>query len=111
MSPGFHRINLEQMKVEHFLAFLLSMTDTKKMKFRASYGDLQSALTYLFKTCNVIPTETFKLRLRSAMKGLKNTAAKGRSATGGKLTVGKKPLPFPVYVALSRWLLDDSSDK
>jgi len=111
MSPAFHPINLEQMKVEHFLAFLLSMTDTKKMKFRASYGDLQSALTYLFKTCNVIPAETFKLRLRSAMKGLKNTAAKGRSATGGKLTVGKKPLPFPVYVALSRWLLEDSSDE
>ena len=27
------------------------------------------------------------------------------------MTVGKKPLLFPFYVALSRWLLDDSSDE
>jgi hypothetical protein len=44
--------------------------------------------------------------MKQAMSGLKNTSARARGAAGGSLGEGKKPLPFEVYRAICRWLLE-----
>lgn len=77
-TKDFHPVKLDVFTEYDFVGFLLTLTDTKNLKFRLSYGDLRSALTYLYTRCEVVPTAQFKLRLKGAMKGLKNTAAKAR---------------------------------
>ena len=106
-SPEYHPIDLQRLQPKVFLEHLLNLTDTLVNKeYLKSYGSHRSALTMLFLDCGVTRREQFLQVLSRLMKGLKNTSAKERGAQGARLTEGKEPLPFVVYCAICRWLLE-----
>ena len=106
-SPTYQPIRLEQLQPQVFLEFLLNMTDTlHKKEYLKTYGAHRAALTMLFIDCRVTRSDQFQQELSRKMKGLKNTSAKERGKQGKRLTEGKEPLPFVVYCAICRWLLE-----
>jgi hypothetical protein len=106
-GPEYHPINLLQLHPQVFLSFLLSITNAKKKEYNKSYGGHRSALTHLFTMCEVSPSVSFHAKMKRYMAGLKNTSAAARGEKGGKLGEGKEPLPFEVYRALCKWLLEE----
>ena len=106
-SPDYHPINLQSLEPKVFLEHLLCLTDTiVKKEYLKSYGGHRSGLTMLFLDCRVTRSEEFQQVLSRLMKGLKNTSAQERGLQGVRLTEGKEPLPFVVYCAICRWLLE-----
>jgi hypothetical protein len=63
----------------------------------------------LFKVCEVSTSAKFQAKLKQFMTGLKNTAAAARSEKGAKLGEAKEPLPFEVYHAICKCLLEEGS--
>lgn len=110
-SKDYHPIDLQNLDPRVFLEYLLSLTDVKNNEYFKSYGGHRSGLTQLFTQCEVSPTKPFLQKMKRVMSGLKNTAARARGQAGGKLGEGKEPLPFEVYRALCKWLLEDESNE
>jgi len=121
-SPDYHPIDLAKLEVPTFIAYLLNLTKSdrsaapaapassdkkEEQEFMKSYGGHRSALTYLFTECDITPSKQFQQRMKQAMSGLKNTAAKCRGEKGSKLGAGKEPLPFDVYRAICKALVKD----
>ena len=108
-SADYHPISVENLTPDVFVGFLLSLTNSKEDEFLKSYGSHRSALTLLFTNCEVTPSSQFKQNLARFMKGLKNKAATARGEKGSRLNEGKDPLPFEVYRAICKWLLEEGS--
>jgi hypothetical protein len=104
-SPNYHPIDLNKLEAKVFLEHLLNLTATKDDKYLKTYGTHRSALTMLFCECEVPKSKQFEEQLKGMMKGIKNKSAAARQKTGERLTEGKDPLPFKVYVALCRLFL------
>jgi hypothetical protein len=47
--------------------------------------------------------------MKQGMMGLKNKSAEARGDKGSKLSEGKEPMPFEVYRAICKWLIEDGS--
>jgi hypothetical protein len=92
-----------------FMNFLFSLSDTKGAEYMKSYGVFRSALTDLYGQCEVIPTDAFTKKMKRLYQGLKRRSARSRGAAGKKLGEGKDPMPFELYQALCKWLLEDDS--
>lgn len=110
-GPRFHPIDLKVFTAKDFIRFLCSLTDVKNHKYRSHYGDLRSALNYLYVKCELQPTQQFKTSLKGEMKRIRNLAAKAREATGDNGSVDKKPLPFQAYRQICQWLLESEGDE
>jgi len=106
-SEEYHPVMLERLPATVFLEFLLALNDDGE--FFKSYGGLRSSLTFLFTQCRVTPSKEFIQDLKVGMTGLKNKSAMARGEQGCKLGEGKEPLPFEVYRAICRWLIEDGS--
>jgi hypothetical protein len=110
-GPDYLPIDLARLEPEAFLSFLLSITNVKANEFNKSYNGHRSALTFLFTVCEVAPTPSFHAKMKRCMTGLKNTSAAARGEKGSKLGEGKEPMPFEVYRALCKWMLEDGSSE
>jgi hypothetical protein len=108
-SPEYHPIDLFRLDPHTFIGFLCSLSDTKENEFKVSYGGHRSALTYLFTTTEITPPALFYQKMKQGMMGLKNKSAAARGDKGGKLSEGKEPMPFEVYRAICKWLIEDGS--
>jgi hypothetical protein len=111
-SKSFHPIKLQGPKSltpEIFVSFLLSHSDTKAGEYKKAYGGHRSALSDLMNQCEVTPSQQQQNKLKRLFKGLNRTSAKARGATGARLGEGKDPLPFELYRAICKWLLEDES--
>jgi hypothetical protein len=108
-GPEYHPIDLLQLYPHVFLSFLLSITNAKNKEYNKSYGGHRSALTHLFTICEVSPPTTFQAKLKQYMTGLKNMSAVACGEKGAKLGEGKEPLPFDVYRAICKWLLEEGN--
>jgi hypothetical protein len=53
----------------------------------------------------------FYQKLKQGMTGLKNKSAEARGDKGSKLSEGKEPMPFELYRALCKWLIEDGSSE
>jgi len=106
-GPDYHPVDLPKLDPWIFLSFLLSITNAKDKEYNKLYGGHRSALTHLFTICEVSPSESFRSKMKRYMTGLKNTSAAARNEKGSKLGEGKEPLPFAVYRALCKWLLEE----
>lgn len=106
-SPSYQPIVLSKLKPEYFMLFLMSLTNTNAKTYMKSYGGHRSALTFLFMRCKFTASAEFLEELKQGMAGLKNTAAKARGETGGKLGEGKDPMSFELYRAICMWLIED----
>jgi hypothetical protein len=109
-SKFFHPIKLQgrnSLTPEMFVSFLLSQSDTKAGKYKKAYGGDRSALSDLMNQCEVTPSQQQQNKLKRLYKGLNRTSAKARGATGARLGEGKDPLPFELYRAICKWLLED----
>jgi hypothetical protein len=47
--------------------------------------------------------------LKQVLAGLKDKSAKAHGIKGYNLSEGKDPMPFELYKALCKWLLEDGS--
>jgi hypothetical protein len=92
-----------------FVNFLFSLTATKSAEYMKSYGVFRSALTDLYGQCEVIPADAHAKKMKRLYQGLKRRSARARGAAGKKLGEGKDPMPFELYQALCKWLLEDDS--
>jgi hypothetical protein len=110
-SPEYHPIDLSRLDPHVFIGFLCSLTDTKENEFNKSYGGHRSALTYLFTQTEITPPALFYQKLKQGMTGLKNKSAEARGDKGSKLSEGKEPMPFELYRALCKWLIEDGSSE
>ena len=112
-SKKYQPIQLEGSKScltpDVFMNFLFSLSDTKGAEYMKSYGVFCSALTDLYGQCEVVPTDAHSKKMKRLYQGLKRRSARSRGAAGKKLGEGKDPMPFELYQALCKWLLEDDS--
>lgn len=111
-SPRYHPVYLSKIDpAQDFVKYLLTLSNTKESIYLKSYGSHRSALNHLFTQCEVIPSPEFTLKLQKAMRGLNNSAARARGRIGANLREGKEPLPYNLYCAICRWLMESEDSE
>ena len=110
-SAEYLPLKLDLLDPEIFVKYLLTISDTRNGEYLKSYGGHRSALMSLFTQCEVSATAEFKEKLKKVMKGLKNSAASARGRIGANLREGKEPMPFSLYCALCKWLLEEGTSE
>jgi hypothetical protein len=92
------------------LELYFSSLDPDHKLGKGSFDGARSAVRDFFVHKYGQPWEAkYGEQLKSAFKGIKHTVAARDAASGKKTTVGKNPLPYPVYKAIARGLLSEGT--
>jgi hypothetical protein len=108
-SEQFHPIDLDNLKAEDFVAYLISIAPPGQYKSKSTYGGIRAGLFDLFRSCKVKQTDEFQEALKRAYGGLERKAQEYKASTGARLGEGKKPLDFELYKKMCKWLIEDGS--
>ena len=76
---------------------------------KPSYYSMRSALFHLYRIFGKTQSNEFQKELTTLFKGFLRTVAQEVQNGRGKISTGKIPLPFELYVEICKWMLEDPS--
>lgn len=103
-TPVISPMRLENLTTTDCLRYLTTMVQ-RGVTGKSTYGNLRSAVVYLFSATNTPLPGNFNIIMKKFFKGLHHTIVAAVQSTNKRLTEGKEPFTLSMYRALSKALL------